>query len=174
MSAPLTLRWGFDAVESEGSISTCPGISSSPLLQGSLTQTGGGPGELIDGEFVLLTRQFGRHHTVLHFSCDKPAELLSIEFCHWHNHNPGFPTYPSYAVQLQLDAGAGFADIGKELALFGTDYRGTSDRLELRAARLAPGAYALRWDPRGLHGDSHTRSEFFGLYSVELSLRSCA
>ncbi len=144
------------------------------MLRGSLTQTGGGPGELIDGEFVLLTRQFGFHHTVLRFSCDAPAELLSIEFRHWHNHNRGFPTYPSYAVQLQLDTGAGFADIGEELGLFGSDYRGTLDRVGLGAARLSPGAYALRWDPRGLHGDSHTQSEFFGLYSLELTLRLCA
>jgi hypothetical protein len=176
-TAPLTLRWGFNAAESEGSISSCPGVASSPLLRGSITQTGGGPCELWGDAFVLLTRFFGQHHPILHFSCDATAELLSIEFRHEHNHNPGFPTFPSYAVRLQLDTGVGFADIGDEVALVGSIGGGchsATDRVALGAARLAPGSYSLRWDPRGLHGHPDTQSEFFGLHSVELTLRPCA
>jgi hypothetical protein len=144
------------------------------MLRGSITQTGGGPCELWGDAYVFLTREFGKNHTILLFACDTPVELLAIEFRHAHNHNPGFPTFPSYAVQLQLDAGAGFADIGAEVALVETGGVGMSDRVELGAARLAPGAYSLRWDPRGLHGHSHTQSEFFALHSVELALRPSA
>lgn len=95
----------------------------------------------------------------LNFSLSTPLSLDAIEFLHIHNHNPGFPTYPDYNVDLQLDSGSGF----QSLAVFAAKPGGYASELIAGPGSLAPGSYSLRWIPL-VQPDTDT--EFFGLDNI--------
>ena len=85
----------------------------------------------------------------------------------WSKHNSGFPTNPSYDVQLQLDSGAGYSDIGLPLTL-NAGNSGNNDAMSLGPVVLDSGTYKIRWVSRNLAFDSDTRSEFFAIDNLTL------
>jgi hypothetical protein len=68
-------------------------------------------------------------------------------------------------VQLQLDQGRGYADVGRPLTL-SNENSGRMDTM-LVGRRLEAGSYKLRWHPRGLRGRD-TGSEFFAMKHLQL------
>ncbi|MEB3260489.1 MAG: hypothetical protein VKP63_07685 [Cyanobacteriota bacterium] len=98
----------------------------------------------------------------LDFSASTPISLDRIEFDHYHNHNPGFPTHPSYNVNLQLDRGSGFATIGTFNAYAASGF--VSESFAGPGA-LSPGSYSLRW-LADVSPDTNT--EFFSLDNIRL------
>jgi hypothetical protein len=73
---------------------------SAPAFSAAATQ-----GTSLHWDFQQYTNRSGRITT--------SAGLNSLTFWHFHNHNSSCcPTSPSYDVQLQIDTGIGFVDIG--------------------------------------------------------------
>src|SRR5262249_48369236 len=133
------LSWDLEQTMSDRGTSTCAAISSAPrTINGFLSQTGGRPAEAWDQEgTVFLTRHPGTQACLPWVSVSRPVLLEGLTFRHWHNHNPGFPTCPGYRVQLQIDAGQGYADLGPALALSNVN-SGHTDTIALQH-RLEPG-----------------------------------
>jgi hypothetical protein len=162
------LFWDFENVFSERGVSISAGMSSAPqLISGFVSQTGGGPAELW-GEtgYVFLTRHLGSNEVFLWFTITQPILLHALTFRHWHNHNPGYPTSPSYEVQLQLDEGEGPQNVGRPLTL-SNENSGNTDTIAINR-ELGPGSYRLRWIPRKLHRARDTSSEFFAIKGLAL------
>ena len=44
-------------------------------------------------------------------------DVQSFSYVHAHNHNPGYPTDPSYYAQLQLLMVSGYVDVGDPVLL---------------------------------------------------------
>jgi hypothetical protein len=168
--APPQLFWRFDNVMSDRGVSTAAGIPTGPFgFNGFVSQTGGGPAEVFgDGVgTVFLTRHLGTHEMFVWFTLTQPMSFAGVTFRHWHNHNPGYPTHPKYAIQLQLDSGSGYVDVGEPLELSNRN-SGHTDTIAL-GFELPAGNYKLRFHPRGLkapHRD--TASEFFAIKQLEL------
>ncbi len=172
-SAPgsTTLFWDFENVVSSGGVSNAQGLSSDPsVIFGFLSQTGGGPAEYW-GQYVHLTRFFGSHYPFMQFTTTTPMRLESLSFLHIHNHNPGYPTSPSYQAQLQIDTGSGFTNIGAPV-LLSPQTSGLVATVSLGDMLLNPGTYQIRWIPIGLRYGSNTSSEFFALDNVTLRTKT--
>ena len=103
----------------------------------------------------------------MEFTTSETLELDGLEFQHFHNHNSGYPTNPSYDVHLQLDSGAGYSDIGLPLTL-NTGNSGDNDTISLGPLVLDAGTYKIRWVSRNLAFDSDTRGEFFAIDNLTL------
>lgn len=174
--APPQLFWHFGNVMSDRGASTAVGIPADPhAISGFVSQTGGGPAEVFgDGVgTVFLTRHLGTNEMFVWFTLTRPMYFAGVTFRHWHNHNPGYPTHPMYAVQLQLDRGTGYADVGEPLELSDRN-SGRTDTIAL-GFELPAGSYKLRWHPRGLKaGHRDTASEFFAIKQLELCGRVLA
>ncbi len=169
IAAEPLISWDFENVLSERGVSTSAGIPADPrLISGFVSQTGGGPAEVFgESGIVFLTRHLGSNDVFVWFTLTAPAVLEAVTFRHWHNHNPGYPTCPDYRVQLQLDEGQGYADVGEPLTLSNANSGGTDTVMLGR--QLAPGSYRLRWHPRGLKRRSRdTASEFFAMKGLAL------
>lgn len=168
--APL-LFWDFDNVMSDRGVSVAVGVPTDPaLVSGFVSQTGGGPAEVFGSGVgtVFLTRHLGTNDVFLWFTLTRPAHLAGLTFRHWHNHNPGYPTCPRYRVQLQLDSGDGYENIGEPLELC-NDNSGGTDTMPI-GRDLEPGGYKLRWHPKGLKGKARdTSSEFLALKNLALN-----
>jgi len=93
-------------------------------------------------------------------SRNAPGRLF-VNIQYLHNHNPGFPTNPSYDVQLQLDSGAGFVNVCGLLNLSSAN-SGNRDTMGISEA-LPPGTYTLRWVPQKLSFGADTNTEFFAM-----------
>ena len=94
-------------------------------------------------------------------------DVQSFSYVHAHNHNPGYPTDPSYYAQLQLLMVSGYVDVGDPVLLSDQTWgHGTTTALDLR---LDPGTYHFRWDPRGLAYGSNTEGEFFAIDDLVIS-----
>jgi len=89
--------------------------------------------------------------------------LDSIDFLHIHNHNPNFPTYPSYSVDLEFDNGLGYVNIATFIA---AAFAYTSESVTGPGV-LSPGTYRLRWIAIPNFGPD-TNTEFFGLDNIRL------
>jgi hypothetical protein len=165
--APL-LFWDFENVFSERGVSISAGVSAAPnMISGFVSQTGGGPAEFWRGlGIVFLTRHLGSNEVFVWFTITRHIVLESVRFSHWHNHNLGYPTHPSYQVQVQLDEGEGPKDVGEPLTLANNTVGGT-DTIAINR-QLRPGNYRLRWHPRGLHGAQDTSSEYFAIKGLAL------
>jgi hypothetical protein len=163
------LFWDFENTMSDRGISISVGIPSVPeVVSGFVSQTGGGPAETWgdDPGIVFLTRFLGSHDLFLWLTVTHPVLLAALTFRHWHNHNPGFPTCPSYRVQLQIDAGAGYKNLGKALTVSDRNCGGT-DTIEVNR-ELKPGSYKLRWHPMGLKKSTNTNTEFFAIKHLQV------
>ena len=102
----------------------------------------------------------------LTFTTTKRMTLESIEFSHIHNHNPGFPTNPTYDVDVQLDTGSGYTSIGIFTAGPGVAEPGVYFSEKLAGPGLLfPGTYKLRWIALA---SPNTNTEFFGLDNIRL------
>lgn len=167
--AQSLLFWDFENCTSSGNISTAIGAPGVSGITGFMTQDGGGPAENIQpgGGFVFLTRFFGTYHPTMEFTLTKSMYVKSVTFNHAHNHNPGFPTYPNYYAQLQLDGGDGYTDIGAPLLLQGSNVYQPLTTMTINKA-LGAGTYHVRWDPRGLAYGSDTNTEYFALDNLSL------
>lgn len=170
-AATLTF-WNFENATSSGSISTSQPVSVFPGVTSAVaSQTGGGPAENFGGTVgrVHLTRSFGTvNYPYIQFTVDRTTTLDSVSFVHLHNHNTGFPTNPGYNVQLQLDSGSGYADVGAPVLLNAANY-GTSSTVALNALSLSTGTHRIRWVPRNLAFGTDTTSEFFAMDALSLN-----
>jgi hypothetical protein len=166
-AAPV-LFWDFENTTSSGSVSTSIATSYDPNVSGLASQTGGGPAEDFGGSIgmVLLTRFFGTYNPYITFTTADSLYVSDLTFQHFDNHNPGFPSYPGYSVQLQLDSGSGFVNVGSPLGVSGANY-GSTETI-LLGLQLAPGTYTIRWMPEGLAYGSDTNTEFFALNDLSL------
>jgi hypothetical protein len=165
------LFWDFENVMSERGVSVAVGVPTDPaLVSGFVSQTGGGPAEVFGSGVgtVFLTRHLGTNDVFLWFTLTRPAHLAGLTFRHWHNHNPGYPTCPRYRVQLQLDSGDGYANVGEPLELC-NDNSGGTDTVAI-GRDLEPGGYKLRWHPKGLKNKARdTSSEFLAFKNLALN-----
>jgi hypothetical protein len=174
-AASALLWWDFANTTSAGPVSTSVGVARGTGLTGTMSQTGGGPFEVFPGSTpVFLTRRFGTEFPFIEFTVAVPTRLRSVTFAHFHNHNPGFSSNPSYWVQLQLDTGSGYADIGAAIvASPATD--STTAFVDLGEALLPAGRHRLRWFPKNLNrGATDTSTEYFALHNVVLSTSASA
>ncbi len=161
LMAATLISWDFENPSTVGGVSTFAPTTSIGPVTGSASQTGGGPAETFSS-VVHLTRFFGTQYPFLTLTVSEDTFLESLTFTHYHNHNPGFPTNPSYDVQLQLDSGAGFVNIGGLLNLSSLNSGGT-DTMSVSTV-LQPGTHTLRWFPQNLNGGSpDTNTEFFAI-----------
>jgi hypothetical protein len=122
-----------------------------------------GGAETFGTNILSITRFAGTvYYPELIFTTTETMTLESIEFTHIHNHNPGYPTYPTYDVDVQLDTGSGYESIEQFTAQPG-GY--TQEQLE-GPGLLLPGIYKIRWIASAL---PNTNTEFFGLDDIRLS-----
>ncbi len=166
LSSPLMadqlIFWDFENPVNVGDVSTFDPTTNVAVITGSASQTAKGPAETWGSNTVHLTRIFGTtNYPFISFTTTQGIALESLTFTHYHNHNPGFPTNPSYDVQLQLDSGSGFVDVGGLLNLSNANY-GSTDTMDINVD-LAPGSYTLRWIPLNLNGSNDTSTEFFAI-----------
>jgi hypothetical protein len=161
--------WDFENTTSNGSVSTSNALSTAPFISAFVSQDSGGPAENFGAGIgiVFLTRYLGSYHPFIQFTASERVALADLTFVHYHNHNPGFPTNPSYLVQLQIDQGSGFVDVGAPL-LLSPATSGTVATMSLGNVILAPGTYSIRWDPRGLAYGTDTNTEFFAIDNLTL------
>jgi len=166
--ADTLLDWDFHNVRTVDRVSVSEGYSSDPSIWGIVSQSGGGPAEdWGDLGVAFLTRFLGTYHPFILLETTETLYLEDLTFQHWHNHNPGFPTYPNYSVQLQLDGGEGFFDVGEPL-LLDNDNAGSTATIAI-GITLPPGTYLVRWDPRGLAYGTDTSTDFFALTDLQLN-----
>jgi len=153
--------WDFENDVTVGTVSSFAPTSSISSITASASQTGGGPSEVFFGSRVHLTRFFGTQYPFITLTVTEDIHLSGLTFMHYHNHNAGFPTNPNYDVQLQLDSGSGFVDVGAPLNLSPAN-NGTTDTIAIDTV-LTPGTYTIRWMPRNLNGGVDTGTEFFAI-----------
>ncbi|RVU44688.1 PEP-CTERM sorting domain-containing protein [Rubrivivax rivuli] len=91
----------------------------------------------------------------------------SFSFNHYHNHNPGFPTTPSYQfdVQLSSDGGTTWTDIGSD---FIASAATNTQQVTLNSISLAAGTNMIRWVGNTFAFGNNSGSEYFGLDNVQL------
>ena len=172
MASPQILFWDFENHVSEGEVTNSPAFSAHPSLTGHALQTGDGPAELFDdGDgFVHITRKFGTSYPFIEFEVGQDILLDRVVFEHFHNHNRS-TTRNGYQVQLQLDRGDGFIDIGNPLNI-NKDVSGMTSAIAFDPIALAPGSYQIRWDwdPRnqGANPRLNTGSDFFAINDLSL------
>ena len=171
LSHPATagnlIAWDFENTISNGGVSTSVGSPTSPYLSGIISQTGGGPAEDFGSDIVFLTRGFGTFFPYIELEVNDTVRVRSLTFWHAHNHNPGFPTEPSYFAQIQLLQGSDYIDIGEQVLLSPTTSgHTTSISVDLS---LTPGTHKLRWMPRGLAYGNDTYIDYFALNDVVIS-----
>jgi hypothetical protein len=165
--ASTLLYWNYENyVSGSGSIAT----SYSGGVTGLSDTTWGSPTEGwgIDGPTLLITRWFGGYFPYVSFTTTTQLVVDSLTFYHEHNHNPGFPTNPDYDVQLQINSGSGYSDIGASFLAYNDGGWGYTS-IDLGSITLDPGTYTIRWDPRNLTWGSDTNTEFFALDGVSLT-----
>jgi len=176
--ASTGLFWDFQNATSSGGISTSIGTPTSGAISGKASQTGGGPAENFGGTFgiVHLTRFLGPvNYPYIEFTTTNAMNLESISFLHVHNHNTGFPTQNGYQVQLQIDSGSGYSNIGSPLAVNSSN-SGQTSTITLGSALQNPGTYRIRWLASGFistpsHGSgSDSNTEFFAIDNLALNL----
>jgi hypothetical protein len=114
-----------------------------------------------NGKLSMTRFAGGQVYPILKLSASAPISLDRIAFEHIHNHNPGFPTYPQYDVDLQFGAGSGYSS----LAVFTAAPGGYAAESISGPGALAAGDYFLRWIPLVT---PDTNTEFFGLDNVKL------
>lgn len=163
------LFWHFENAMSARDVSIAVGISSMPeVVNGFASQTGGGPIEHWGEQGpIFLTRWLGTNDMFLWVSVTRPVFLSALTFKHWHNHNPGYPTHPSYAVQLQLDEDDGYRNVGRPLLLSDAN-SGTTDTLVIGKS-VPVGNYKIRWRPKDLNRGRDTSTEFFAVKDLVLT-----
>jgi len=162
---PVTLFW--DVSDTSPTTNIPP---SNPNLDAKLTSTSSSP-----RSWGYLTRWFGSHYPYIEFTVSKTTELISLEFKHYHNHNPGYSTYPNYNVVLQIDSGTGFNEtLGSALNVSKNNY-GSIDTIDLGSKEIGPGTYKLRWYPKNLNGGrgayTHTHTEWLTIDEVKFTLK---
>eukprot|EP00808_Paulinella_micropora_P002600 g76180.t1 len=172
------VSFDVESAQSSGGVSTVQGQSSDVSIAATLSQTCGGPHEVLGAFTFMMVRVFGQDDCFPYISLvlSSTVSLQELRFKHIHNHNPGYPTFPEYDAQLQLGSEGlqePFGDVGSLVKLSPT----TGSFEDLTSVDLSsgpilnPGTYILRWVPRNLNGGSNTGSEFFALAQVEVFLQ---
>lgn len=170
VASPNLLFWDFENQVPFGDTSASNAFSIHPAIAGTALQSGGGPSELFDrGDgFVHLTRTFGKEHPFVELTIGETIQLDGVVYEHLHNHNRR-GTRPQYDVQLQLDSGDGFVDIGQPTTLNAAG-SGTTSAIGFNPIELTPGTYRMRWDPRNFNRDEiDTNTDFFAVNDLSLN-----
>ncbi|MBI3089378.1 MAG: hypothetical protein HYY96_01820, partial [Candidatus Tectomicrobia bacterium] len=165
-----SLFWDFENATSAGSISTSVGAPTGAGISGVASQTGGGPAETFGGGAgkVHLTRFLGPvNYPYIDVTTTSAMRLESISFLHIHNHNPGFPTQFGYQVQLQIDSGSGFSNIGSPLAI-NAGNSGDTSTINLGSTLIGAGTHRIRWLASGFSSGSNSNTEFFAINDLNL------
>jgi hypothetical protein len=165
------LFWDFENATNAGSISTSVGTPTGSGITGIASQTGGGPAETFGGGNgkVHLTRFLGPvNYPYIDFTTAQPITLNSITFSHIHNHNPGFPTQFGYQVQLQINSGSGWSNIGSPLAI-NAGNSGATSTIDLGSTLVNHGKYKIRWLASGYSFGNNSGTEFFSINDLTLA-----
>ena len=185
------LFWDFENPSTVGTISTFVGTpqgSAAGVVSGVASQTGAGPVLFLPeanppqrspaAGLVHITRVItdgsdlpGSFYPYIEFTNTETISLENLTFEHFHNHNSGFPTSPNYSVQLQLDSGGGYVDIGNSVFLSPSTF-GRADTVDLLSTSLPPGTHRIRWVARSLASGTDTNTEYLALNDVSLSFVS--
>lgn len=176
--AGTLLYWDFEnpvaASTPSGDPQTFAPVSYDPAVSGSASHTGGGLAEVLNPAegYVLMTRYFGTwYQPYIDFTTTAPLTVSDLTFQSNHNHNESCcASYPGYDVQLQLDSGGSWVDVGAPFYVDqATDAETTTVDLNLQ---FQPGTYEIRWygeiqgtDPYGGHS---TNTDYFALNDVAL------
>jgi hypothetical protein len=169
------LTWNFDNVMSDSGVSIAVGVPSDPqAISGFVSQTGGGPAEVLgDIGIVFLTRHLGTTEVFVWLTVTRPVYLANFTFTHWHNHTKDTPTHPKYRVQLQLDSGKGYENIGEPLELRKAN-SGHTDTVEI-GREFEPRNYKIRWQPKGLKNKApDTGRDYFAIKNLTINGRILA
>jgi hypothetical protein len=138
-----------------------------PGVTGQITTSNNGV-ETFDYPYgkVFLTRSAGStNYPELTINTVSQIALDALEFVHLHNHNKGFPTYPSYTVDVQFISGVEIKTLGSFAAGPSWEQKSTIDGPGI----VSPGTYRLRWIP--VMRDSSnldTSTEYFGLDDIRI------
>jgi gliding motility-associated-like protein len=130
----------------------------------------GGQGIEDHGSNVYVTRQFGSiKKPVFDLTLNDGIFVNTLRFTHYHNHNQGYSTNPSYYAQLQVDAGGNgnYVDIGEPVLLSQATHN-TTDIIQVNTY-LPAGENSFRFNAVGLNGNTHTGSEYFAIDNVEIT-----
>lgn len=161
------IAFDFAAARNGGTVAVCPGAPTAlRAVTGFASQTGGGPCERVGDPPVaaLVTRQFGTHYPFVWLALARPTRLDVLSFHRWHTHTKGAPAGQKYRVQLQLDSGGGFADLGDP---FDAGAKASGTDVQVAYGRVLPaGTHCIRWVPQKLKGD--TGADYFALGALEL------
>jgi hypothetical protein len=173
--AGTLLYWDFEnPVPPSGDPQTFAPVSYDPAVSGFASHTGGGAAEWLNQPegYVLMTRYFGSwYQPYIDFTTTAPLTVSDLTFQSNHNHNQWCcASYPGYNVQLQLDSGGSWIDVGAPFYVDQTnDAETTTVDLNLQ---FQPGTYEIRWygeiqgyDPYGGHS---TNTDYFALNNVAL------
>ncbi|NQW18011.1 MAG: hypothetical protein HQ478_11060, partial [Chloroflexi bacterium] len=165
---PSGVFWDFQNATSVGGISTSVGSPITPGVSGVASQTGGGPAENWGGDIVHLTRFIGpSNYPYFDVTVSGPTSLDGLTFSHVHNHNPGFPTAGGYQVQLQIDSGSGYSNIGSPFAVLPGD--SGPDTISLNGTVVGTGTHRIRFLASGFAYGNNSNTEFFVLNNVTLN-----
>jgi hypothetical protein len=161
-----TVTWDFANLTNAGPISRAQGQSSLPTVNAVASQTGGGPSELFGSGIgtVLITRFCGTQFTFLDITLTQPIGLDELSFAQYHNHNFAPRTKPSYPVQLQLDPGNGFVNIGAPF-IASQATNGQVTTIQLGGRVMPAGQFRLRWMPM-ITGGPDTNTDYFALNKI--------
>ncbi|MFC1759504.1 hypothetical protein ACFL2H_12180, partial [Planctomycetota bacterium] len=117
--------------------------------------------------FVNITRFVGENFPFAEFSTDQALTLSGATFEHFHNHNRD-GTNPEYDIQLQIDSGNGYADLGSTLTV-GAGNSGATSTINLDSFRVEAGTHRIRWAPKNLRLDqTDTDTDFFALNDLSI------
>lgn len=160
--ADVLLEFNFENFQL-GQIQGAPSFQLSPRVSGSFDMANNGVENFatLSGHMSMTRFAGDVNYPELTITACEPVYVEALEFNHFHNHNPGFPTYPDYDVDLELDDGSGFVTVGTFLAEPGYDHDSFAG-----PGILPAGTYRYRWIPQV---SPDTNTEFFALDNIRLS-----
>ncbi|MFC1925721.1 choice-of-anchor C family protein, partial [Chloroflexota bacterium] len=158
VSESASIFWDFSS-------SPYVGVSNSPTLSGVANNTTGHT----EGTYLLTRPIHGSSYPYFDFTNTETMLMDSISFYHSHNHNPGYKTNPDYKVQLQIDSGGGYTNIGSPLTVNNKN-SGHTSTIDLGSVVVNRGNHRIRWYAYGFHSAIYPDTEFFAIDNVTFNL----
>jgi hypothetical protein len=170
-----TIFWDFENSTSYGKVSKSGGaIKGLNDVYANFTQTGGGPAANFGARLgiVFFTNIFSeKNYPYIEGRTNQQLWIDNISFLHLHNHTKNYPGYPKYQVQLQIDIGTGFRDLGNAF-IANSETHDTTITIKTNQALIPPGAFQIRWVPRGFARGNDSSTDYFALKNVCVTLSS--
>jgi hypothetical protein len=170
-----TIFWDFENSTSYGKVSKSGGaIKGLNDVYANFTQTGGGPAANFGARLgmVFFTNIFSeKNYPYIEGRTNQQLWIDNISFLHLHNHTKNYPGYPKYQVQLQIDIGTGFRDLGSAF-IASSETHDTTITIKTNQALIPPGAFQIRWVPRGFARGNDSSTDYFALKNVSVTLSS--